>query len=101
MTDEKKFDSVLVGYTEEPRYYDGQFGSVTVKYKVTELQEMIDKYATPVQENGDGGNVFCKTAISKNGKPYTTVFDPNSEAAKENKAARTAKLEAVSNDMPF
>ena len=96
-----KYDSVLVGYTEEPRFYDGKFAGITVKYKVSELQEMIDKYATPVQENGDGGNVFCKTAISKNGKPYTTVFDPNSEKAKEERAAREAKAEAVSNDMPF
>ena len=96
-----KYDSVLVGYTEEPLFYDGKFAGVTVKYKVTELQEMIDKYATPVQANGDGGNVFCKTNISKNGKPYTTVYDPNSEAAKEKRAEKQAATEAVSDGMPF
>ena len=96
-----KYDSVLVGYTEEPRFYDGKFAGVTVKYKVTELQEMIDKYATPVQANGDGGNVFCKTNISKNGKPSTTVYDPNSEAAKEKRAEKQAATEAVSDGMPF
>jgi len=99
-----KYDSVLVGYTEEPRYYDGKFAGVTVKYKVTELQEMIDKYATPVQANGDGGNVFCKTGISKNGKPYTTVYDYNSEKAKEDRAAKAAKKGAAqmaTDEMPF
>lgn len=96
-----KYDSVLMGYTEEPRFYDGQFASISVKFKVTELQEMIDKYSTPVQENGDGGNVYCKLAISKNGKPYTTVFDYNSEAAKEKRAQKQAQAEVVSDDMPF
>ena len=53
---ETKYDSVLVGYTEEPRFYDGKLSSWSVKFKVAELQEMIDKYATPVNDNGEGGN---------------------------------------------
>ena len=96
-----KYDSVLMGYTEEPRFYDGIFSSMTVKFKITELQEMIDKYATPVQENGQGGNVWVKLAMSKNNKPFTTVFDPNSEAAKERRAEKQAQAEAVSDAMPF
>jgi hypothetical protein len=74
---------------------------MTVKFKITELQEMIDKYATPVQENGQGGNVWVKLAMSKNNKPFTTVFDPNSEAAKERRAEKQAQAEAVSDAMPF
>ena len=96
-----KYDSVLMGYTEEPRFYDGKFSSMTVKFKITELQEMIDKYATPVQENGQGGNVWVKLAMSKNNKPFTTVFDPNIEAAKERRAEKQAQAEAVSDAMPF
>ena len=96
-----KYDSVLMGYTEEPRFYDSKFSSMTVKFKITELQEMIDKYATPVQENGQGGNVWVKLAMSKNNKPFTTVFDPNSEAAKERRAEKQAQAEAVSDEMPF
>jgi len=101
MMSDTKYDSVLVGYTEEPRFYDGKFASMTVKLKVNELQEMIDKYATPIQQNGEGGNVWLKLALSKNDKPYTTVYDPNSEAAKAKRAEKQAKKEAVADDMPF
>jgi len=96
---ETKYDSVLVGYTEEPRFYDGKLSSWSVKFKVAELQEMIDKYATPVNDNGEGGNVYCKLGVSKAGNFYTRVFDYNSEAAKEKRAARQA--ETVADDMPF
>ena len=37
----------------------------------------------------------------KNGKPCCSVFDPNSEAAKSKLAEKAAKVEAVSDDMPF
>ena len=94
-----KYDSVLVGYTEEPRYYDGKLSSWSVKFKVAELQEMIDKYATPVNDKGEGGNVYCKLGVSKANNYYTTVFDYNSEAAQEKRAEKNA--EAVADDMPF
>ena len=35
------------------------------------------------------------------GKPCCSVFDPNSEAAKTKRAEKAAKVEAVSDDMPF
>ena len=80
MTDDKKYDSVLVGYTDEPRMYEGELSSWSVRLKDTELKEMI---------------------FSKNGKPCCSVFDPNSEAAKEKRAAKAAATEAVTDDMPF
>ena len=44
---EVKYDSVLVGYAEEPRFNDaGQLISWSVRFKDHELKEMIDKYAT-------------------------------------------------------
>jgi len=39
--------------------------------------------------------------MSKNGKPCCRVFDPNSEAAKEKRAAKQTQAEAVTDDMPF
>jgi hypothetical protein len=39
--------------------------------------------------------------MSKSGKPCCSVFDPNSEAAKEKRAAKAAAAEAVTDDMPF
>jgi len=98
---DNKYDSVLVGYTEEPRYYEESLSSWSVKFKASELQEMIDKYATPVNDKGEGGNVFVKLFMSKNGKPCCSVFDSQSEAAKEKRAARQAEKEAVNDDMPF
>lgn len=96
-----KYDSVLVGYTEEPRLYEGQLSSWSVRLKDTELKEMIDKYATKRNAEGQGGNVYLRLFLSKTGKPCCSVFDPNSEAAKEKRAAKAAASEAVTDDMPF
>ena len=101
---DKQYDSVLVGYAEEPRFNDaGELMSWNVRFKDTELQEMIDKYTTSVNEQGQGGNVYLKLFFSKNGKPCCSVFDPNSEAAKAKRAEKQAKAEAeaVTSDMPF
>jgi hypothetical protein len=96
-----KYDSVLVGYAEEPRYYEENLSSWSVSIKDTELKEIIDKYATRRNEAGEGGNVYFKLFMSKNGKPCCSVFDPNSEAAKERRAAKAAATEAVTDDLPF
>jgi hypothetical protein len=101
---DKQYDSVLVGYTEEPRYYEDQLSSWSVKLKASELQEMIDKYTTSINEQGQGGNVYLKLFFSKNGKPCCSVFDPNSAAAKakrEAKAQESAAPVAATDDLPF
>ena len=98
---DQSYDSVLVGYTEEPRYFEDNLSSWSVKLKKAELQEMIDKYATTVNDQGQGGNVYLKLFMSKNGKPCCSVFDPNSEAAKTRRAEKKAKSEAETSDLPF
>ena len=88
---DKQYDSVLVGYAEEPRYNEeGQLLSWNVRFKDNELQEMIEKYATKRNEEGQGGNLYVTMFMSKNGKPCCRVFDPNSAAAKEKRAAKAA-----------
>lgn len=96
-----KYDSVLVGYTEEPRMYEGQLSSWSVRFKDNELKEMIDKYTTSRNAEGQGGNIYLTLFMSKNGKPCCRVFDPNSAAAKEKRAAKQAQAEVVADDMPF
>ena len=99
-----KYDSVLVGYAEEPRYFEENLSSWSVRIKDTELKEMIDKYATRRNDAGEGGNVYFKLFMSKSGKACCSVFDPNSEAAKERRAAKQAAAEAaeaVADDLPF
>ena len=98
---DKKYDSVLAGYAEEPVYYEGQLSRWSVRFKDHELKEIIDKYATMRNADGQGGNVYLKLFMSKNGKPCCSVFDPNSEAAKAKRAEKKAKAEAESSDLPF
>ena len=97
---DKQYDSVLVGYSEEPRYNEeGQLLSWGVRFKDTELKEMIEKYATSRNEQGQGGNLYVTMFMSKNGKPCCRVFDPNSAAAKEKRAAKQAASDT--SEVPF
>tara|TARA_R100001509_G_scaffold158927_1_gene124703 strand:- start:1245 stop:1544 length:300 start_codon:yes stop_codon:yes gene_type:complete len=97
---DKQYDSVLVGWADEPRYNDNNdLMGWQVRLKDTELQEMIEKYATRRDSEGKGGNVYLTLFMSKSGKACCRVFDPNSEAAKEK---REAKAEAKKEDaLPF
>ena len=97
---DKQYDSVLVGYAEDPRHNDeGELMSWSVRFKDTELKDMIEKYATRRNEEGQGGNVYVTMFTSKNGKACCRVFDPNSQAAKERRAAKAAQQET--SDLPF
>jgi len=98
---DKNYDSVLVGWTEEPkRNENNEVVAWTVKLKDHELQDMIDKYTTTKNEKG-GGNVYLTLFMSKNGKACARVFDPNSEGAKERRQAKAAGEQVVQDDLPF
>jgi len=74
--------------------------SWAVRFKDTELKEMVEKYATQRNEQGQGGNLYVTMFMSKNGKACCRVFDPNSAAAKEKRAQKQAK-QPVADDLPF
>ena len=98
---DKQYDSVLVGYAEEPRYTDnGELMSWARRFKDTELKEMVEKYATQRNEQGQGGNLYVTMFMSKNGKACCRVFDPNSAAAKEKRAQKKAN-QPVADALPF
>tara|TARA_R110002096_G_scaffold262524_1_gene456036 strand:- start:146 stop:454 length:309 start_codon:yes stop_codon:yes gene_type:complete len=102
MSEVKQYDSVLVGYAEEPRRNDaGEVISWSVRFKGSELDEMRSKYATSVNDQGQGDNVYVTMFLSMNNKPCCRVFDPESAAAKERRAAKQAAKEAQSSDLPF
>ena len=63
---DKQYDSVLVGYAEEPRMYEGSLSSWSVRFKDHELKEVIDKYATTRNEEGQGGNIYLTMFMSLN-----------------------------------
>lgn len=91
MSTEQKYDSVLVGWADEPKHNDqGQLMSWNVRLKDHELKDMLDQYVTSRDAEGKGGNVYLTLFMSKNGKPCARVFNPNSEAAKERRAQKAA-----------
>ena len=96
---EKKYDSVLVGYAEDPKYTDdGQLQAWKVRFRDTELKEIVDKYATKKSADGKGGNVYITMFMAKSGKACCRVYDPYSEAAKEWAEKRDSQTET---DLPF
>tara|TARA_R100001369_G_C3298117_1_gene165199 strand:+ start:385 stop:681 length:297 start_codon:yes stop_codon:yes gene_type:complete len=98
MTD-KKHDSVLVGWADEPNYNDNnELMSWRLRLKDHELKEMLDKYLTIKNEKG-GGNAYLTMFMAKSGKACCRVYDPNSEGAKEAREAKQAT--SVASDLPF
>jgi len=93
---DKKYDSELIGWVDEPTYNEqGELISWTIKLKDHELKDIMDNYVTPRDEKGQGGNARIKLFMSKNGKACGSVYNWNSEAAKERRdKAIAAKAEA-------
>jgi hypothetical protein len=81
---EVKYDSVLMGYVEDPRKGDnGEVQSWSFSLNREQVAD-LSKYQT------EKGNVSFTMFFSKAGKPMCRVYDPNSEAAKENRAKRSS-----------
>lgn len=86
---DKKYDSVLVGWADEPKFNDqGELISWNLRLKDHEMKDILDQYITRRDEEGRGGNAYITLFMSKNGKACARVFNPNSEAAKEKRQAK-------------
>ena len=95
---DKKYDSVLCGFAEDPQHDDqGSVQFWKVRFTDLELKEIAEKYATRRNAEGKGGNVYLTLFMSKNGKACCRVYDPNSEAAKDYREQRKKQSE----DLPF
>lgn len=89
-----------IGWVEEPVYApDGNLMAWTIKLKKADLKN-LEAFATPVNEKGEGGNIFLQLRLSKGGKPYGQVWDPNSRKSQENASKRQAVAEA-NDGLPF
>lgn len=96
-----KYDSVLAGYAEEPKYNDqGELIAWKVRFRDNELSEIVEKYATKRSADGKGGNVYLTLFMAKSGKACCRVYDPNSEAAKEWAEKRNSSPQKEE-DLPF
>jgi hypothetical protein len=92
---EVKYDSVLMGYVEDPRIGEnGQIQSWGFSLNREQVAD-LSKYQT------EKGNVSFTMFFSKAGKPMCRVYDPNSEAAKENRSKRATKPQLQSEEDPF
>lgn len=105
MSKEKSYDSVLMGFADEPKYNDGQLVSWRVKLRDFEIKEILDRY---LSKNAEGkGQAYITMFMSKDGKPFARVYNPNSESAKEYREKnmkqneRAATPVAEDNDLPF
>ena len=80
-----KYDSVLMGYVEDPRRNEnGEITSWSFSLNREQVADLT-KYQTAKC------NVSFTMFFSKAGKAMCRVYDPNSEAAKENAAKRASK----------
>lgn len=100
---EKQYDSVLVGWADDPRYNENnELLSWSVRLKDHELKDIMEQYLTAKNAEGQGGNAYLTLFMSKNGKACARVFNPNSEAAKEKRAQKkAANAEPEAADLPF
>ena len=100
---EQKYDSVLIGWADEPKYNDNnELISWNFRLKDHELKDMLDQYVTSRNDKGQGGNVYITLFMSKNGKACARVFNPNSEADKEKRQQKQAvNAEQSGADLPF
>lgn len=99
---DKKYDSVLMGWAEDPEFNDSnELIAWRVKLKKHEVQEILDKYVTSVNSKGHGGNAYITLFMSASGKACCRVYDENSEGAKEYKKKQQEKAASVADDLPF
>ncbi len=92
MSDQQKNDSVLMGFADEPKFYEGQLSSWRVKLRDFELKEILDRYLMAGKDGA--GSVSITLFMSKSGKPFARVYNPNSESAREYKAKREQEQKA-------
>ena len=99
---DKKYDSELIGWVEEPRYNESnELLSWSVKLKGHELKDIMEQYLTTTNDKGQGSNAYITLFMSKGGKPCARVFNPNSEAAKERRQEKAAEQTNPKDALPF
>ena len=94
---DKKHDSVLMGWTDDPVMYEGEISRWSARLHESNIKDIQENYLS------EKGYVRIELFMSKSGKPYLRVQDPNSEAVKEYAAKKQAEAASKNNDdaLPF
>lgn len=93
---EKKHDSVLMGWTDDPVLYEGEVSRWSARLHESNIKDIQENYLN------EKGYVRIEMFRSKNGKSYLRVQDPNSESVKEYKSKKQAEVASEkSDDLPF
>lgn len=96
MSEKKEHDSVLMGWADEPVFYEDQLSRWTVRLHASNIKEVLEKYCN------EKGYARLELFMSKAGKPFLRVSDPNSAKAKEYKAKKEAEVaQQGGDDLPF
>lgn len=87
---DKKYQGPLMGWVNDPEQnkYDETAYTFKFRLKKAELEEILERYVTPLNEKGQGENVWFTLWKQKSGRYGLQVFDPNSESVKEYKAKK-------------
>lgn len=92
----KKNDSVLMGWADEPVFYNDELSRWSVRLHESNIKDITENYLN------EKGYVRMELFMSKSGKPFLRVTDPNSEAVKEYKAKKQAEVaQEQGDDLPF
>lgn len=89
----QSYDSDLIGYVDEPKFYEGKLSSWRISLSAAQIAD-LPKYQT------EKGNVYITLKLSKAGKPMGQVYNPHSEKAKSNATEHKANTSGAS-DLPF
>ena len=85
---ETKYDSDFIGFADEPKTNeDGTIRSWRLTLKDNHLAD-LEKYKTAK------GNVYITMLMSKAGKPMATIYNPRSEKAVADAAAKKSQPQA-------
>ena len=94
MAEKQTFDSDLIGYVDEPKYFDGKLASWRISLSAAQIAD-LPKYQT------EKGNVYITLRLSKAGKPMGQIYNPHSEKAQSNATQHKAVTTGNDSDLPF
>lgn len=93
MAEKQSYDSDLIGWVDEPKYYENKLSSWRISLSAAQIAD-LPKYQT------EKGNVYITLRMSKTGKPLGQIYNPRSEKAQAEAVNHKANT-GGNDDLPF